>query len=130
MTGEVKQVIVIRRDLGMRRGKEIAQGAHASMAWLVQRLRSVDTWGTAEANFTPAELDWLKGSFAKIVCQVGTLDELLDLRNKASGAGLEYNLIRDAGRTEFHGKSTWTALAIGPDYAENIDPVTSELRLY
>ena len=29
-----KQVIVIRRDLRMRRGKEIAQGAHASMAWL------------------------------------------------------------------------------------------------
>lgn len=36
---EVKQVIVIRRDLGMRRGKEIAQGAHASMAWLRRRLK-------------------------------------------------------------------------------------------
>ena len=33
-----KQVIVIRRDLRMRRGKEIAQGAHASMAWLRQRV--------------------------------------------------------------------------------------------
>ena len=32
---DVKQVIVIRRDLKMRRGKEIAQGAHASSAWLV-----------------------------------------------------------------------------------------------
>ena len=28
----VKQVIVIRKDLGMRRGKEIAQGAHAPQA--------------------------------------------------------------------------------------------------
>ena len=44
-----KQVIVIRRDLRMRRGKEIAQGAHASMAWLARRVlagmtpvRSVD----------------------------------------------------------------------------------------
>ena len=34
-----KQVIVMRRDLGMRRGKEIAQGAHASMIWLAQRIR-------------------------------------------------------------------------------------------
>ena len=33
-----KQVIVIRRDLRMRRGKEIAQGAHASMAWLAERV--------------------------------------------------------------------------------------------
>jgi peptidyl-tRNA hydrolase len=32
---DVKQVIVIRRDLKMRRGKEIAQGAHASGAWLM-----------------------------------------------------------------------------------------------
>jgi len=33
-----KQVIVIRRDLKMRRGKEIAQGAHASTAWLAERV--------------------------------------------------------------------------------------------
>ena len=36
---EPKQVIVMRRDLGMRRGKEIAQGAHASMIWLSRRIR-------------------------------------------------------------------------------------------
>ncbi|MGZ3423232.1 MAG: peptidyl-tRNA hydrolase, partial [Polyangiales bacterium] len=34
----VKQVIVVRRDLKMRRGKEIAQGSHASMAFLTERL--------------------------------------------------------------------------------------------
>jgi peptidyl-tRNA hydrolase len=28
---EPRQVIVMRRDLGMRRGKEIAQGAHARL---------------------------------------------------------------------------------------------------
>ncbi|HEU5119139.1 MAG TPA: peptidyl-tRNA hydrolase [Isosphaeraceae bacterium] len=34
-----KPVIVMRRDLGMRRGQEIAQGAHASMIWLTRRIR-------------------------------------------------------------------------------------------
>jgi peptidyl-tRNA hydrolase, PTH2 family len=34
-----KPVIVMRRDPGMRRGKEIAQGAHSSMIWLVRRIR-------------------------------------------------------------------------------------------
>lgn len=34
----VKQVIVIRKDLKMRRGKECAQAAHAAMSWLVERM--------------------------------------------------------------------------------------------
>jgi len=37
----VKQVIVIRRDLKMRRGKECAQAAHASMMWLTKRITEV-----------------------------------------------------------------------------------------
>jgi peptidyl-tRNA hydrolase len=32
MKGERKQVIVLRKDLGMRKGKMVAQGAHASLA--------------------------------------------------------------------------------------------------
>ena len=36
----IKQVIVMRHDLKMRRGKQIAQGAHASMAFLTRRLQS------------------------------------------------------------------------------------------
>jgi hypothetical protein len=34
----IKQVIVIRKDLKMRRGKECAQAAHASMAFITRRL--------------------------------------------------------------------------------------------
>ena len=37
--GSIKQVILIRKDLKMRRGKEIAQGSHASMEFLVSRIR-------------------------------------------------------------------------------------------
>jgi hypothetical protein len=37
----IKHVIVIRRDLRMRRGKQIAQGAHASMAFLARRVAPV-----------------------------------------------------------------------------------------
>lgn len=32
-----KQVIVMRKDLGMRKGKMIAQGAHASLRVLLER---------------------------------------------------------------------------------------------
>ena len=38
MNSDTKQVIVIRKDLKMRRGKEIAQGCHAAMAFITRRI--------------------------------------------------------------------------------------------
>lgn len=125
---EVKQVIIIRRDLRMRRGKEIAQGAHAAMAWLSKRLVHNDK--SAIAVFSAAERQWLMGSFKKITLQVHSEKELTDIYDAAEKAGLEVQLITDAGFTEFHGNPTVTCLAIGPDYEDLIDPLTGHLSIY
>lgn len=130
--GQIKQVIVIRKDLKMRRGKEIAQGAHAAMAWLTELIRpGVLGWPeTASVRLSAAQQAWVKGSFRKVVCQVDTEEELLKVHEAARAAGLESHLITDSGFTEFHGEPTNTAVGIGPDYAERIDPVTGGLALY
>lgn len=125
-TTRVKQVIVMRHDLGMRRGKQIAQGAHASMAFLCYRMFE---GSVAIADFGPAQQAWLSGHFAKVCCRVNSEQELLDIYNAAKAAGLEVHLITDSGRTEFHGQPTNTCLAIGPDAAEKIDPITGHLQL-
>lgn len=131
----VKQVIVIRRDLGMRRGKEIAQGAHASMAWLTGRLSWLSP-GTEQcphvlsAFFTEAEYQWVTGNFRKITCQVQTLEDLLKVQQAADDAGIMNRLVHDAGLTEFGGIETATALAVGPDYDDVLDPITGDLALY
>lgn len=135
---EVKQVIVIRKDLRMRRGKEIAQGAHASMAWLRSRMKrtapmvmfSPEAGGVYETRLSYPEEQWIKGSFAKVTCQVDSLEELLAVEVAAREAGLEVRVVTDAGRTEFHDVPTTTCLAVGPDYAEKIDKVTGHLALY
>jgi PTH2 family peptidyl-tRNA hydrolase len=124
----IKQVIVIRKDLKMRRGKEIAQGAHASMAWLSRRMRVAD--GTGTVALTETEAGWLTGRFAKVCLQVESEAELLDVHARAVAAGLESQLITDAGTTEFHGVPTNTCVGIGPDLAEKIDAVTGSLKLY
>lgn len=124
MEDKIKQVIVMRRDLKMRRGKEIAQGSHASMAFLTRRLQEHIT-----PVWTKAELDWLEGSFAKVCVRANSEEELLDIYEKAKEAGLEVHLITDSGRTEFHGVPTNTCLAIGPDHSSKIDPITGELTL-
>lgn len=123
----IKQVIVMRHDLGMRRGKQIAQGAHASMAFLTMRLQRHGTIQWDELS--PDQQAWLAGAFAKICCRVDSEQELMDIYDQALEAKLEVHLITDSGRTEFHGEPTRTCLAIGPDLAEKIDTITGHLQL-
>jgi peptidyl-tRNA hydrolase, PTH2 family len=129
--GDVKQVIVIRRDLNMRRGKEIAQGAHASSAWLAQLVAgAMDEAGDASVHLDDVARVWITGSFRKVTLQIRGEDEISALHERALALGLRSVLIRDSGRTEFGGVPTITALAIGPDLAATIDQVTGDLQIY
>ena len=113
----------MRRDLGMRRGKEIAQGAHASLMWLAIRIRQPGY------TFTEAERRWLEGAFTKVCVRVDSEEELLGILRAADEAGVMAHLVIDAGRTEFHGIPTPTCCAVGPDVPERVDPITGHLRL-
>lgn len=121
-----KQVIVIRKDLKMRRGKEIAQGSHASMAFLTRQLQS----GGTTVQLSDEARQWMEKYFTKICLQVDDEAQLLEVYENAKAKGLEVHLITDSGRTEFNGVPTNTCLAIGPNYADKIDEVTSHLKLY
>jgi len=133
----VKQVIVMRtryedKDGGsrkLRRGKEIAQGSHASMAWLTTRIRNSMADDGSLLLFNAEETEWLTGPFTKIVLGVETEAELLELYEKAQAQELTVHLITDSGATEFDGVPTNTCLAIGPHEADRIDPITSDLKL-
>jgi PTH2 family peptidyl-tRNA hydrolase len=123
----IKQVLVMRHDLKMRRGKQIAQGAHASMSFLCRRLQEAGS--VSLDGLTDAQRAWLTGAFAKVCCRVDSEEELMQIHDKALEAGLEVHLITDSGRTEFHGQPTRTCLAIGPDEAGKIDQITGHLQL-
>ncbi|MEC8023025.1 MAG: aminoacyl-tRNA hydrolase [Myxococcota bacterium] len=130
-----KQVIIMRtkfpipgdaRLRGVRKGKLVAQGAHASLGALLDRGEWTEN-GDYLLKLTPAMKDWMDGRFAKIAVKVESEQELLELHAAAVAANLPSALIRDSGRTEFHGKPTYTAVAIGPAYPDEIDPITGHL---
>lgn len=120
-----KQVIVMRKDLKMRRGKEIAQGSHATMAFLTRQLSK-----GSDINISDAAKEWMANSFTKICLQVDSEEELLKIYEEAKSKGLEVHLIIDSGKTEFDGIPTKTCLAIGPNYSDEIDEITKHLKLY
>lgn len=84
----------------------------------------------ASSILRPEAVDWLRSSYRKITCQVNSEAELLALDESAKAAKIESHLIQDRGLTEFDGVPTYTALALGPDYDEKLDAITSHLKLY
>ena len=149
----VKQVIVMRAKFPdkdgelkkLRTGKYIAQGAHASMAFLTSKFRSllepdrdnprdeitgycIPTFQRVPFSFE--QFKWIADRFTKVVLYVDTEEELLEIYDKAKDAKLTAHLITDAGATEFNGVPTKTCLAIGPHYASKIDAITGHLKLF
>lgn len=138
---DTKQVIIWRNDLKVRTGKKMAQGSHASMAFLTKQMfrRVVND----DCHYDYSELvnndyeeyikdeifDWLQNSFKKIVCYVNSEEELDELHQKALEKGLLSNLIIDNGATEFNGVKTKTCLAIGPAKSEKFVGLTDHLPL-
>jgi len=123
---DVKQVIVVRKDLNMRKGKTAAQASHSAISFLLKRITGKKT----ELKLSDVELEWIQTGQTKVCVSVDSEKELLDVFADAKNAGLEVNLITDAGRTEFGGVPTKTCLSIGPDYADKIDKITGDLKLY
>lgn len=132
-----KQVIVIRKDLNMRKGKMVAQGSHASMKAILELMyrSSVSESGEkGEILVLPiiestAVTDWLNGTFTKICVSVDSEQELTDIYSQALKLGMPCSLIKDAGLTEFDGVPTLTCCAIGPAWDFDVNKITGHLKL-
>jgi len=109
---KIKQVIVYRRDLKMRKGKIAAQVSHASMKVFFDRqITGLDSTIRERISGDPhsflvVPLDepmgaWVRGIFTKIVLTVDNEDDLLRAYQMAQDAGLPCSLCTDAGITEF-----------------------------
>lgn len=127
----IKQVIVMRSDLNMPKGKLVAQGSHASMSFITRRLTDDCCYHptSSRLNLSDVEYRWLEESFIKICLKVPSEEELLRIYYDALANQIEAHLVTDDGRTMFDGVPTNTCIAIGPDYADRIDPLTKDLKL-
>lgn len=122
----IKQVIVVRKDLQMTKGKIAAQVAHASQYFMIA---TYDGSNTLSVRLTKEEQEWLKGSHAKIVVYVNTEEELRELIRKGKDNGLTVRHVIDAGLTHFDNVPTLTCAAFGPHDEALLNPITGGLKL-
>jgi len=114
-----KQVIALRTDLGMSKGKIAAQAGHAAVSAAEEARKKWPEWWK----------DWLKEGQCKIAVRVNSEEELLELERKAKRLRLPSALITDRGLTELP-PGTKTCLGIGPAPADQVDRVTGNLSLF
>ena len=113
-----KQVIAVRADLKMSKGKLAVQVAHGAIAAAERSRKEKRDWFDA----------WLSEGQKKVVVEVVDDEELRRLQEQADGLGIPNELIQDAGLTELPPGAT-TVLALGPAPNEVIDKVTRGLPL-
>ena len=110
-----KQVILVRKDIDMGKGKLVAQSLHAAIG----AMRKVD-------NETIVK--WESEGSKKIVLKIKNIDEIKEIENKLKKAKMPYFLVKDAGHTQVK-PGTVTALGIGPVEETKVDKITGKLKL-
>jgi peptidyl-tRNA hydrolase, PTH2 family len=111
----MKQVILVRTDLNLPKGKLAAQVAHASSEAVLRSHKDDLT-------------KWRTSGMKKVVLKVEDDKELYKYKGYAEDVGLVVALITDAGRTVVE-PGTVTCLGIGPDKEEKIDLITGSLKM-
>ena len=110
-----KQVILVRMDLKLPKGKLAVQVAHAS----------VEATHRSDRDIIKR---WRAEGMKKVVLKIADLDELYRYEQQAKDARLTVAVITDAGLTTV-APGTTTCMAIGPDEEEKIDRITGNLKI-
>jgi len=113
----IKQVIVVRTDLEMGKGKIAAQVGHACVLGAEHVRKSHPDWFN----------EWWNGQ-EKIVVKIGSLKELEQIKEHAISLDIPWSEVSDAGHTQI-APGTTTCISLGPAPEGLIDKVTKDLKL-
>lgn len=138
-----KQVIVVNKSLNMSPGKLGAMVAHGATSFFCEWFkRNITTLNETYSGYLinpNARVDkelfvqWINGSFTKIVLEVESDTAMKTIIEKAHEYGMVnrqdfFNIVDES--TEFLDIPQWAVIAFKPMEAEKIDLITGELSLY
>ena len=113
-----KQVIVVRSDIKMSKGKVAAQAGHAAVSAAEYARKNRPEWW----------IPWTREGQCKIALKAKSEQELMEFERRARNTGLPAALIVDRGLTELPPETT-TCLGIGPAPSNKVDVITGNLPL-
>lgn len=146
----MKQIIIVRKDLNMSKGKMAAQVAHASMAFLTNAIKNyshISKFDTSYYNcgfLIPKELyeNWICGSFTKVILEAKNkyqLEKVYTIANELGfKEGIHYFPIKDNCYTELEPEEvdendigrTLTCVGFIPLDDETANKISKKYQLY
>lgn len=114
---EYKQVIVVRKDLKLSKGKLAVQACHASLG----------AYQIASKKYAWETKAWLNQGGKKAVVYVSSRAALFRLKDKIPRKVPAY-VVHDAGKTHLK-PGTLTCMGLGPFDSEVLDKYTGKLKL-
>jgi PTH2 family peptidyl-tRNA hydrolase len=122
----VKQVIVVRKDLKLRKGKLASLAAHAAMQFILDNNES-DRPDELQVKLSQQEVHWIQGSFDKDVLGIDSHDALSDMVLKAELNGVNVYSIFDKSKKPDEGPQLVCA-AFGPDEEDQLAQIIGNLK--
>lgn len=114
----MKQIILIRNDLGMSKGKMCSMASHASLI----------SFENARREYRDVAYTWFHESQVKITLKVDSEEQLLQIYNLAINHKIPCSLIKDYP-SPHHNQKEYVSVAIGPYNDELINEMTNGLKL-
>lgn len=131
MSSDLKQVILMRRDLKLRRAALAALTAKASAEFFIENDES-ERDEVLSVPLSREEVEWINNGCTRIVLGVSSESALRALVFKAEMTGIPcYPIMGRAGEGDEKSDSGEEMLcaALGPDDAARIDEITGSLKL-
>ena len=128
MANGMKQVILVRKDLKMKKSQVASLVAKASTEFFLANDESA-RGDELTVKLTPEETDWINSGSIRVVLGVNSEDSLRTLALRAEMAGLQcYPVEGKMFDDTDDGMSETLCIAIGPDFSSKIDQITGNLK--
>jgi len=121
---ELKQAIIVRKDLNFKRREIASQVAKASLKFIIEN-NEAERAGQLLVSLSNDEVAWLTGSFSQDILCVNTKDQLDDIIFRAEMMGIEAYPVFNSTNPE---NQIPTCVALGPDEPSVINKLIYGLK--
>jgi len=123
----VKQTIVIRKDLNIKKGRLASLAISAAMKFIIDN-NDAERGDELHVQLSSEEADWIRNLSSKEVLGIDSQDALSDLVFRAELAGVNVYSIFDDRRMENDQNPELLCAAFGPDNDDIINQIIGNLK--